>query len=320
MKSLFRELDKVYNLVDKVDGFGSVELLGKVQAGSHNLPIYGFEFGSKDPNAPVYGVFGGVHGLEKIGTELAVYFIYNLCQRLEWNEHLQDLLSKVRIISIPLINPAGMFLGTRSNANGVDLMRNSPTRANGKKLPLLSGQSISNKLPWYAGDEKEMEFESHLLLDFLSEKIKNSPFTITMDLHSGFGIKDRLWFPYAKTFEPFPHYDTATKMRALIDDNIKHHIYQIEPTADSYLIEGDLWDYAFDMHHNENKTSDKVFIPWTLEMGSWMWVKKNPLQVFNVDGLFNPYLNHRFKRVMRRHWRLLDLMLHLCANHKGWNK
>ena len=318
MKTLFRELEKVYRLVDKVNGHGRVELLGTVDVKAHRLPIYGFQFGSKDPTAPTFGLFGGLHGLEKIGTELAVYFLYNLVERLEWNKQLQELLEKIRVVSIPLLNPGGMYLGTRSNPNGVDLNRTSPSTSDGKKLFLASGHRLSPNLPWYGGVKDKLEFENEILVEFVKKNMLNAKFSLALDLHSGFGVKDRLWFPYSKTSEPFPYYDIASRIKNLVDSNMKHHIYQIEPQADSYIIEGDIWDHLFDIHYNTKNHKEDIFVPWTLEMGSWIWVKKNPLQLMNIDGMFNPYREHRFKRVMRRHWRLLDLYMNLCANHEGW--
>ena len=226
MKSLFRELDKVYGLIEIAEQHGKVDLLGSIPVKSHRLPIYGFSFGREDPKAPVFGIFGGVHGLEKIGTELAVYFLFNICKRLEWNTQLQDLLKKVRIVSIPLINPTGMYLNTRANVNGVDLMRNAPTNAIGKQMPLLSGHRISPLLPWYSGKSGSLEPENEILIKFIEESILQSRFAMSLDLHSGFGFKDRIWFPYAKTTEAFPYYDLAVKMKSLVDENLKHHTFE----------------------------------------------------------------------------------------------
>ena len=61
-----------------------------------------------------------------------------------------------------------------------------------------------------------------------------------------------------------------------------------------------------------------VFLPLTLEMGSWLWVKKNPRQLFSRHGLFNPHLPHREQRVLRRHLPLLDFMLRAAAGHASW--
>ena len=51
-----------------------------------------------------------------------------------------------------------------------------------------------------------------------------------------------------------------------------------------------------------------MFLPWTLEMGSWAWVRKNPLQVFQALGFFNPIKPHRYARTMRRHARLVEFL------------
>jgi hypothetical protein len=43
-------------------------------------------------------------------------------------------------------------------------------------------------------------------------------------------------------------------------------------------------------------------------MGSWLWVKKNPRQLFSRHGIFNPLIEHRRQRVLRRHLAWLDFM------------
>jgi hypothetical protein len=99
-----------------------------------------------------------------------------------------------------------------------------------------------------------------------------------------------------------------------------YNLYKIEPQSDSYLINGDLWDYLYDKHYQKHGVSGQIFIPWTLEMGSWIWVKKNPSQIFKSTGLFNPILPHRYKRMMRRHWGLLEFFIQSTINYKNWAK
>ena len=54
-----------------------------------------------------------------------------------------------------MVNPYGLHHGTRSNANGVDLMRNAPIDANvTSKLPLISGHRVSPSLPWYPEEKR----------------------------------------------------------------------------------------------------------------------------------------------------------------------
>ena len=75
-----------------------------------------------------------MHGLERIGTQVAITFLEGLLERLEWGQVLVDLLKRVRIHVLPLINPVGMFNNARSDGNGVDLMRNAPIDSHEKPI------------------------------------------------------------------------------------------------------------------------------------------------------------------------------------------
>jgi hypothetical protein len=46
----------------------------------------------------------------------------------------------------------------------------------------------------------------------------------------------------------------------------------------------------------------------TLELGSWLWTRKNPSLIFSRHGIFNPIKAHRIKRVLRRKADLLDFL------------
>lgn len=125
--------------------------------------------------------------------------------------------------------------------------------------------------------------------------------TLSVDIHSGFGFKDQIWFPWAYSKKPFPHLSTIAEMTGLFEKVYPFHIYTIEPQSKVYCTHGDLWDYLALNHSN--------YIPLTLELGSWIWVKKNPLQLLNIDGLFNPIKQHRIKRTLRRHQLLIDFLI-----------
>jgi hypothetical protein len=55
-------------------------------------------------------------------------------------------------------------------------------------------------------------------------------------------------------------------------------------------------------------------------MGSWVWLKKNPWQIFGALGAFNPIKPHRHRRVMRRHARLMEFLLHLTSSAEHWQQ
>ena len=53
-------------------------------------------------------------------------------------------------------------------------------------------------------------------------------------------------------------------------------------------------------------------------MGSWLWVKKNPRQLFSRHGIFNPLIEHRQQRVLRQHHLLLDFLSRAACGHTLW--
>ncbi len=317
----FSELDRVLKLTRVTDPLIKHFKLQTIDCKHNQCPIIGFQIGTDDPSAPCLGLFGGVHGIEKIGTHVVLAYLSNLFKQLEWDQDLRNILQTSRIISIPLINPGGMSQLRRANPNGVDLMRNSPVELNESESfhwP-VSGQRLTNKLSWYRGKKgSPLEVEVQTTIEFIQKFMFQSSVSLAMDFHSGFGLKDRLWCPYGKTREKFPRYKEAMNIKSLLDSTLPYHIYTIEPQSDSYMIKGDLWDYLFDLHHQQENQDQKCFIPWTLEMGSWIWVKKNPIQLFQSIGMFNPMKAHRYNRTMRRHLLLIDFMFKMTRNKKAW--
>jgi len=123
----------------------------QVEFRGRQFPVYVLSIGSSDPHAPAVGFFGGVHGLERIGTRILLAFLRSLLGRLKWDKVLHHQLKSVRLIFMPLVNPAGMWNNTRCNANGIDLMRNAPVDSLEKVPFMLGGQRFSARLPWYRG-------------------------------------------------------------------------------------------------------------------------------------------------------------------------
>jgi hypothetical protein len=284
---------------------------------NESWPLIQFSVGSRDPKAPVLFLVGGVHGLERIGAELCWIFLQSTVDRLLWDQSLRDILDKVRIVFIPLLNPYGFYHLHRSNPKGVDLMRNSPIDALEKTPWLLGGHRLSNKLPWFRGTDQQFEMESQFLIDTFFQSTMGSSKILAVDFHSGFGMKDRLWFPYSYKRAPFENLAELSALVNLFEQTYPYHIYQIEPQSDGYLLNGDLWDYLY-IENRKNKP-DSIFLPLTLEMGSWNWVRKNPLQIFSRHGVFNPMKDHRQKRTYRRHHLLFDFLLRSLYSHSIWS-
>jgi hypothetical protein len=311
------ELTELLRLTETLSAHARTRVLARVTVGDASLPILSITMGTSDPEAPSLAFVGGVHGLERIGTQVVLAYLNTLSVRLSWDRVLHDLLTRVRLLFVPLVNPGGMLLGTRSNPAGVDLMRNGPRHPESRGSLLLGGQRLSRRLPWFAGDpERGLELESRVLIDAVEREILPSRVSIAVDCHSGFGLVDRLWFPYARTRRPFPHLAEVVAIKRLLDATLPNHVYHVEPQAQSYTIDGDLWDHLYD--RSRALDPSPVFIPLTLEMGSWLWVRKNPLQLGSIWGGFNPLVPHRLRRTLRRHLPLFDLLLHAVASPEAW--
>ncbi len=87
-------------------------------------------------------------------------------------------------------------------------------------------------------------------------------------------------------------------------------------TSLNYTTHGDLWDYLYQVQLQSG--NQHIFLPFTLEMGSWIWVKKNPRQLFSWFGHFNPILPHRLTRVLRRHLTLFDFLVSATTSYQYW--
>ncbi|WP_290874050.1 M14 family zinc carboxypeptidase [Aquabacterium sp.] len=311
------ELDALYRLIDEGAPDLQPQVLCQVDAGSQRFEVIALTLGNPSPEVPAMGYFGGVHGLERIGTEVVLTYLATLVQRLKWDQLLHRQLESLRLVFMPLVNPGGLWQGTRANPNGVDLMRNAPVHATEPVPFLIGGQRLSAILPWYRGPlHAGLQPEAQALCDVVERELLPHRFSLALDCHSGFGVDDRLWFPYAHTSRPIEHLAELHALSRILDAGQAHHPYVFEPQSLQYLTHGDLWDHLY--LRSREQAPERLFLPLTLEMGSWLWVKKNPRQLFTRHGIFNPLIDHRLHRVLRRHLGLLDFMGRAAMSHTHW--
>lgn len=308
----FPELIFLENLLSELKDRARIEQVASIPFAGSRFPIYTVAVGNPKPEAPVLALVGGVHGQEKIGAQVVLSYLETLSELMKWDELTNLMLERIRIVFYPIVNPVGMFLLRRGNGNRVDLMRNAPGEM-GRGTSLVGGQRLSPFLPWYRGKRgAPMEIEAQALCDFVRRELFTSTVSIALDCHSGYGTMDRLWFPYSHTLEPYPELAEVYALKNLLDNSYPNHVYCVEPVAQTYTIQGDLWDYLYDEHPG------KKFLPLTLEMGSWLWLKKNPVQLLSSIGLFQPMHLHRHKRVLRRHLPLIDFLQKALVASGHW--
>jgi len=315
-RAVFSELIELERIIAEGGAALDVRVVCEAAAGAQRFPVYAIGIGNPDPALPAVGFFGGVHGLERIGAEVVLVYLRSLVARLRWDSVLQRELESVRLVFMPLVNPGGMWRGTRANANGVDLMRNAPLESAERVPFLIGGQRLSAGLPWYRGArDAPMEAESAAVCRVVAEELLARDFSLAVDCHSGFGISDRIWFPYAHTVLPIEHLPEIHALKDIYDQTYANHNYLIEPQSRQYLAHGDIWDHLYRQACSEPQ---RVFLPLTLEMGSWLWVKKNPRQLFTRQGLFNPLIGHRLQRVLRRHLPWFDFLTRAATGWRRW--
>ncbi len=312
------ELVELERLLDVISDRARINVAGQVHYQELTFPLYTIALGSTDPQAPTLGLFGGVHGLERIGTQVLISYLHTVVELLTWDKAISELFERTRLLFMPLVNPGGMFLMRRSNPNGVDLMRNAPVHAEKMSpLALHGGHRISPRLPWYRGPAgATMEIEAQTLCEFVKKEMFQSKVCIALDVHSGFGTRDRIWFPYAKTRKPFPHLVEIFALKNLLDRTYPNHVYIVEPQSKQYTTHGDLWDYLYDDFRKLE--GESLFLPLTLELGSWLWAKKNMKQIFSVLGAFNPLTPHRLQRTLRRHLLFFEFLHRAVLSSERW--
>lgn len=312
---LQHEIEFYKRQVDRSAGYFNLHEVSRVD----DVAIQSFEIVApsklNDKTLPVLGIIAGVHGIEAVGVKVVRSFVEHLVEQLSWNEFLRTLFERVRIVGLPIVNPIGFRNGTRCNGRGVDLMRNAPVECE-NSLFLIGGQKWSPRLPYFRGFG-ELEPEAQALISFVENVKAQAPFSLFLDVHSGFGTTDYLWTPYAKEQQlprDWPHF---VKVKALLDSTLKHHMYKFEPQFKTYCTHGDLWDYMYDRHLASNSQNGPLFLPMTLEIGSWNWLKKSPYMAFRLRNFFNPVHSHRKRRVLRRHRPFLDFLLQMTASYRG---
>lgn len=312
----FPELSELEQILELGCKHLETRVASEVSVGDKRFPVYELTLGNPDSKLPAIGYFGGIHGLERIGSQVLLYFLRGLLTRLEWDNGLHQMLQNVRLVFMPLVNPGGMWQSTRCNPKGVDLMRNAPIDAEGKVPFLLGGHRISPRLPWYRGTAGAgMEIENQALCQTVQQELLVRSFSIAVDCHSGFGLRDRIWFPNAYSMDPIKHLADIVTLEELFQQNYPNNRYLFEPQSMHYRAHGDVWDYLYLLARQDQS---KIFLPLTLEMGSWLWVKKNPRQLFSLQGMFNPLVEHRLHRVLRRHTIWLDFLIRAACSCDNW--
>ncbi|PKA00238.1 carboxypeptidase [Leptospira levettii] len=276
------------------------------------FPIYVLEIGKpKAIKSNVSGLIAGVHGLETIGIRVLLDFLDDLFARKNSVLYHEIKNGEVGIVCIPILNPGGVALKRRSNPKGVDLMRNSGVEA--VKAPFFfGGHKYSNFFPYYRG--KVLQTESRVLDRYFKEYFlrAENQFIPVVDIHSGFGTVDHVWWPYASTHEPCADEELFQQIGSNFANHLNHFLYRFGPQSETYTTHGDLWDRLYDQFQSNIKEIhspiSRHFLPLTLEIGTWSDINLDPLKIFRKRGIFNPSRELKQKSIISHRKFLSDVI------------
>lgn len=88
---------------------------------------------------PEFKYIAAIHGDEPLSTEMCFYFIDYLLTNYNTNTRVRQIVDSTEIWIVPLMNPDGLELGSRYNANGYDLNRSFPEGSSDDVTNIFSG-------------------------------------------------------------------------------------------------------------------------------------------------------------------------------------
>jgi carboxypeptidase D len=125
-----------------------------------------------EEDEPEFRYASTIHGNEQLGTEMCLYLIDTLLNGYGADTRVTQLIDSTAISIVPMINPDGRELGTRYNANAMDLNRSFPDYPGDYLGMIFDGEPLGD-----AGRQPEV---AHMM----RWSAENS-FVLSANLHGG---------------------------------------------------------------------------------------------------------------------------------------
>jgi hypothetical protein len=203
-----------------------------------------------EEDEPEFKYVASMHGNEPEGAEMCLYFIDLLLTGYGQDDRITNLVNSTAIWIVPLMNPDGLDLmkpgesklGTRANANGIDLNRN---------FPLLTDSSGNI----FTGEPLHAESCQPEVRHIMNWTVENS-FVLSANIHYGALL---VCYPYGYN-EQMEAVDTPSPDDLLFEDISRRYTVHNPPmwnrsqfpdgiinAADWYSVRGaiDDWNYRY---------------------------------------------------------------------------
>ena len=305
---LLPELTELHRLAAEAGAAVSLRTACDVDCGERRFPVPVLTLGTTAADAPAVGFFGGVHGLERIGAEVVIAYLRSLVMRLPGTSCCTGSSRRCASCSCRWSIRAALWRGTRANPNGVDLMRNAPVDA-------TRARALPDRRPAHqrarcrgtaAPPARRWSARAQALCRVVEDRAagrgrsaSRSTATRASACATASGSRTRTPRGRSSTCRRCTRCARSSTRRLL------HHRY-VRRAAEP-PVPGARRPVGPPLPRACRAPARRVFLPLTLEMGSWLWVKKNPRQLFSRHGIFNPLIEHRQQRVLRHAHRVARL-------------
>lgn len=189
----YKAYEKYILNLDKYSGV-EVDVIGKSELG-RNMYMVKVALGGEE-NKPIIMLTGSVHAREFAGCEYLTKFLNDTIKKAQTSPSVRNLLKKVVIVAVPLVNPDGRQMiidggnkNRKSNSNGVDLNRAMPSVNAGQLsngVQLLDNFSTVPGLDFFAGYNLGTESESQAMMKFYDYYTPTA--ALYIDLHQQGGL------------------------------------------------------------------------------------------------------------------------------------
>jgi subtilisin-like proprotein convertase family protein len=200
-----------------------------------------------------------MHGDEVVGKELVISLIQYLTENYGVDPRVTDLVDDTEIWIMPSMNPDGTAMGTRNNANGVNLNRDFPDQ---------------HTDPVNTPDGRQPETQAVMLWGF------DTSTNLSANMHGGALVANYPWDSNASgqsVYSPSPDDSVFVSVSRTYADN-GHPSYDngICNGADWYMIRGGMQDWNYVWRGNKEIT---------LELGDVKWPSASTLPGYWYDNL-----------------------------------
>ncbi|MBC8197018.1 MAG: DUF2817 domain-containing protein [Candidatus Marinimicrobia bacterium] len=225
---------------------------------------------------PEFKYVANMHGDEVVGRELSLNLIEWLCENYSTDPRATHLVNNVDIFIMPSMNPDGFEMGSRYNANGVDLNRDFPDQFDDPNNSTLGRQP-----------------ETIALMEWTWEH----NFILSANMHGGALVANYPFDgPYSGNYSASPDDELFIELATTYSNN-HSEMYQSNSFSNG-ITNGSQWYAIFGGMQDWNYIWEKDF-DITLEQSEDKWPNSSELPQFwedNKESLLT-YIEQIFKGV-----------------------